>query len=437
MPGSARTFNNMKLASIAPMEPDSVRLRTHRITSALSNRSHRQARQPLSCRLPPKMAESEDSKHPAMAAFVTKHRTRLLERRRSSIIGYTKQNYDVILSSLDCERMEELKHAFIQKNHELNFEQFVQVVWKFMNVKKGQEALVISSLLQLFEDIDINDDKKMQWTEFSDFLADKQRHSSDQEADLEKYEIDNFTKPFANRGANIQQLKYSQFYDIIAILLIKSKQITLFNHQKTEIINIIKGHSNHIICCEFLDGFQGIEFPRNILNDLNHNMGSKDKKSKDGNHRLRNMQVIIATSGLDEVINVWLITSQKKKPLRLRTISVNSVHNLIHWNHKRNMFVTADMDFNVNIWDNKLQNIIWQRKHHTNTIVDILLPNRTHTVITASLDATVVAYDLNYEKVKYVLGTHKRGLISMAYKDSLNILVTAAAEHSWYNFVYI
>ena len=247
----------------------------------------------------------------------------------------------------------------------------MQVVWKFMNVKKGQEALVISSLLQLFEDIDINDDKKMQWNEFSDFLADKQRHSSDQEADLEKYEIDNFKKPFANRGggSSIQQLKYSKFYDLIAILMVGSKQITIFNHQKTEIVNTIKGHRNHIICCEFLDGWQGIEFPRNMLNDLNH----KELKTKK-NDKYKNMQLIVATSGLDEQINIWLITC-KKKPMRLKAISVNIVHNLIQWNQKRNLFVTSDMNLNVNIWDNKLQNIVWQRKHHSNTIVDILLPN--------------------------------------------------------------
>ena len=59
----------------------------------------------------------------------------------------------------------------------------------------------------------------------------------------------------------------------------------------------------------------------------------------------------------------------------------------------------------------------------------------TSTIITASLDTTVVAYDLNYQKIKFILTTHKRGLISMAYKESYNILVTAAAEHSWYNLL--
>ena len=430
IPTSARIFNNMRLSRLSDIEIDSFRATSSKIRSSLSNISNRKLRKPLSSRLPPKKVHHQSSKKLNEETIDNEERKRRKRRRRrsSEFKGLynnnnnndSKQTYDVILSKLDCERMEELKDAFTIKNHELEFDEFVKVVWKFMNVTEGEESLVISALLQLFEDIDINDDKKMQWSEFSDFLAESQRHSSDQEAHLEKYEIDNFKKPFKVRGGTqIHQLKYSKYYDLIAILMVNSKQITIFNHEKTEIINTIRGHRNYIISCTFLDGFHGVQFASNIINDSNDSKNNKQ-------------QIIIATSGLDEFINIWLVTSsKKKKPIRLRQISVNIVHNILYWSNKRKILISADMNYNLNIWDSKLQTIIWQQNYHTNIIVDILLPNKTSLLLSASLDKTVVCFDLSSDRIKFTLNTHKRGLISIAYKSSLNMLVTAAAEHSY------
>lgn len=94
-------------------------------------------------------------------------------------------SYD-ILSSLDCHRMKEIRQAFIAANNELNVEQFIKVVWPFINLSHFESKyLAVAALITFFEDIDINDDKKMQWNEFTDFLATVQQHSTDEEAVLE------------------------------------------------------------------------------------------------------------------------------------------------------------------------------------------------------------------------------------------------------------
>eukprot|EP01083_Nonionella_stella_P017421 48750_1 len=405
LPLSARIFSQIRISEMGDF--------TWATSSpSPSPKMHRKSRTPLSTRLPPKMTELSSPQSPPLRVSTHRSHANLLDMRRSSLRNFSKQNHDVILSLLDCRRMEELRDAFMQKNHELEFEEFVAVVWKFMNVREGQEAVAMFALLQLFEDIDINDDKKMQWSEFSDFLSASQRHSRDSEEDLEKYEMDNFKKPFSLRsGTVIQQLQYSKAHDVIAILMVNSKQVTILNHQKSSIVNVVKGHRNYIISCVFLDGFNALTIAK------------KDSIDK---HKKRH--IILATSGLDEMIIIWLITSTKK-PTRLCNISVNCVHNILHWNHKRKLFVSGDMSHNLYIWDHKLQRIIWQNKHHSDVIVDILLPHKTSLLLSASMDATVVAFDLNAGRVKFKLNIHKRGLIAMAYKSELHSIVTAAAEH--------
>jgi len=318
--------------------------------------------------------------------------------------------------------MEELKTAFMDKNHELDLQDFVEVLWRYMDVAKGDEPRVIHALTELFEDIDINDDKKMQWSEFSDFLAASQRHARDSELELEKYEIDLMKKPFRFQGAtDIQQLTYSKMYDLIALLMVNSKRVTIFDHQRNEIVNQVEGHRNHIINCAFLDGFDGIPF-------AGRGHRSKDKED-DEQSSTKNIHIILATSGLDEVIIIWMVR-YGRPPVRLRTISVSNVHITLYWSNKRKLFVTADMKHTLYIWNSQIKDIVWQNHYHSDTIVDILLPFKTSIILSASLDSTVVAYDLTSDRVKFRVKVHKRGLIAMAYINSLHMLVTAAAEHS-------
>lgn len=338
----------------------------------------------------------------------------------------------MILSLLDVGRMEELKRAFVSKDHELSQKEFVSVVWSFLLVKPGEEGLVMNALTHLFRDIDINDDGKMQWSEFSDFLAASQRHSNDQEVALEKYEVDVSAKAFRfpTHGGDIQQLCYSKKYDLIAVLMHHSKEITIFDHQQNEVVNVVKGHRNHIVAMAFLDGFSGIAFPSNII----HSVGSSETKEK-----FKNKPIIVASSGLDETIIIWLVPcdSSRKRPQRLRTISMNAVHTTVYWSNKRKLLVTADTAHRLYIWDSKLRSVVWKKHYHTDSIVDILLPCKTSILLSASLDTTVIAYDLSSDRVKFRLKAHKRGLIAMAYIGSLHMLVTAAAEHSRYYILCI
>merc|ERR1719295_1332622 len=315
-----------------------------------------------------------------------------------------KQNHDVILNLLDCRKMEELRAAFLEKDHELDLKEFVEVLWQYINVPEGDEARVIHALTELFEDIDINDDKKMQWSEFSDFLAASERHARDSELELEKYEV-----------------------DLMALLMANSKVVIIFDHQRNEIVNRVSGHRNNIVSCAFLDGFHGIPFAgRGRLSEQQNHDDNEDGNGKD--HPNKDIHIIMATSGLDEVIVIWMV-KYGKPPVRLRTINVNCVHITMYWSNKRKILVTADMKHNLYIWNSKIKDIAWQNTYHKDTIVDILLPHKTSIILTASLDATVVAYDLTSDRVKFRVKVHQRGLISMAYITSLHILVTAAAEH--------
>ena len=139
-------------------------------------------------------------------------------------------------------------------------------------------------------------------------------------------------------------------------------------------------------------------------------------------------------TGLDETIVIWLVPcdSSRKRPQRLRTISVNDLHVTFYWSNKRKLLVTADTAHRLYIWDSKLRSVVWRKHYHSDSIVDILLPYKTSILLSASLDTTVIAYDLSSDRVKFRLKAHKRGLISLAYIGSLHMLVTAAAEHSWY-----
>jgi len=420
IPRSSRIFNEIKTSPLDTDPADDL------VAMPLTARSpssdcHRKKRVALSSRLPPPASKSSLSRKPRRAKTHRVHGHNDLEHRQCAAAAMV-QNHDVILSLLDCRKMEELRTAFMQKNHELDLADFVQVLWQYLNVTEGDEARVIHALTELFEDIDINDDQKMQWSEFSDFLAASQRHARDSEVDLEKYEVAE-EKPFRFQGAtDIQQLIYSKMYDLIALLMVNSLKVTVFDHRRNEIVNELRGHRNHIVSCAFLDGFDGIAFA---------GRGHRAKRVEDdgeGGPKHKDVRLIMATSGLDEVVIIWMVP-YRKKPVRLRTISVNCVQITMYWSNKRKLFVTADMKHTLFIWNSTLRDIVWENRLHSDSIVDILLPLKTSIILSASLDKTVVAYDLSSDRVKFRVTVHKRGLIAMAYISSLHMLVTAAAEH--------
>lgn len=138
-------------------------------------------------------------------------------------------------------------------------------------------------------------------------------------------------------------------------------------------------------------------------------------------------QCILATTALDETIMIWCITIYKI--YRIRILSLDRVHNCLFWSKDRQLLITSDTKYIVYIWDQNLRNIIWKNKYHTHQIVDILLPNKTSILFTASLDSSIVAYDLSNNAIKYKLSNHKRALVSMVYKHDFNNLITASSEH--------
>ena len=103
-----------------------------------------------------------------------------------------------VVSLLECHKMEEIRQAFINADDELSFEQFTNVVWPFITTNKDNisNEKIILALWELFQDIDINDDTQMQWSEFSDFLSASQQHSNDSHTDFHKYEFLVTRKPF-------------------------------------------------------------------------------------------------------------------------------------------------------------------------------------------------------------------------------------------------
>merc|ERR1719419_767210 len=88
--------------------------------------------------------------------------------------------------------------------------------------------------------------------------------------------------------------------------MVNSLKVTVFDHRRNEIVNELRGHRNHIVSCAFLDGFDGIAFA---------GRGHRAKRVEDdgeGGPKHKDVRLIMATSGLDEVVIIWMVPYRKK-----------------------------------------------------------------------------------------------------------------------------
>lgn len=77
-----------------------------------------------------------------------------------------------LLSRLENEKLSPLNHAFVQQINGIDKHLFIEIVESAIEVESGDRLDVVFGLDELFEDIDINGDGKMEWSEFTQYIID-------------------------------------------------------------------------------------------------------------------------------------------------------------------------------------------------------------------------------------------------------------------------
>lgn len=82
-----------------------------------------------------------------------------------------KIDADTLLATLDNEKMPSLEKAFNRHTSGIPMQRFVELIECAIVSEKTDRVDVIRGLIRLFEDIDINGDGNMEWSEFTQYVV--------------------------------------------------------------------------------------------------------------------------------------------------------------------------------------------------------------------------------------------------------------------------
>lgn len=98
---------------------------------------------------------------------------KILVNEFPKVLGRIPKNTPTyLLSKLDNEKLSPLNHAFVQEINGIDKHLFIEIVESAIEVESGDRLDIVFGLDELFEEIDINGDGKMEWSEFTQYIID-------------------------------------------------------------------------------------------------------------------------------------------------------------------------------------------------------------------------------------------------------------------------
>lgn len=160
----------------------------------------------------------------------------------------------ISINLLDYRKLSKIKKDFKLKKEGLQIHQFINIMLHHLPEIEDQVSLV-SSLNELFAEIDVNDDKHLEWDEFSNYIIEIGLAQKDQGF----VEIIKNYKPSEWRDTvkHDNDIEYSSFFSTTKHLLVTerdNKKFKIYNMKNGKFEREVKGHTGAIIsACHILE----------------------------------------------------------------------------------------------------------------------------------------------------------------------------------------
>jgi len=321
----------------------------------------------------------------------------------------------------------------------------------------NREQKLIRCLLQLFYEIDLNGNGILEWDEFTNFIIEKAtvlNNIKTKQDEIKSYTLSTTKLQFKaasvlksdevkSESASIQpkffnainKVLYIPDIDRVAFYQEGSDKIYFMNHES----GILNSKELTII-------------PKPLSVEL-----SSVKKEQDGTIKIEKKEAVIdrktiildmyyikdkkyqilLTSSNDGYVRGWRYTSNgfvlAMQPNNANESLEHHFKNDIYcleWDGVNELLYCGQKDGQINIWNLKTDTeSSLDRDSHNKVIMDMIAMPKLQFLASAALDGILILWDtLNYKK-KRVYKEHKRGIVSLAFNESLILLFSGGFDH--------
>eukprot|EP01116_Phalansterium_solitarium_P010330 TRINITY_DN2500_c0_g1_i5.p1 TRINITY_DN2500_c0_g1~~TRINITY_DN2500_c0_g1_i5.p1 ORF type:complete len:638 (-),score=220.96 TRINITY_DN2500_c0_g1_i5:18-1931(-) len=299
-----------------------------------------------------------------------------------------------LLMEIDYDHIVDVKKAFFAAGGGVTVTQFVRIMKQVIPHKTSSEAEVVARLTDLFKEIDVDGDHEMTWDEFTNFVIKRGVEPIDSTATVKRYQ--EMRPHFPVTFNSLAKLNY---YGAIDKLVVcdnnKDRVIKLY---KPETVNLqteyslfkeLRGHTGTVLNSAYIDSKR-----------------------------------FLVTSALDSTMALWDVDAN----YRCRhMIQSGYAQMAMTWNTQYETLFSLDTRGCVMIWKPEK----WKEKQrfrgHTDMGTDLLFIPNSPLLCTASLDSTIIIWDVNVGKQRQLEG-HINGVFSLAYSLEHRFLFSAGSD---------
>ena len=338
-----------------------------------------------------------------------------------------------------------LKNEFEKKNGSITKMEFIQILkMQLFNWRpnlKNREQKLIRCLNILFDEIDINGNKILEWEEFTNYIIDKANVMSTM-----KLKNDVFEK---YKKSSVQ-FESTKFGEIAKCIYIKKLGIIAFFEHNRDIIH-------------FADVKTGKILPNILTIQIsNSNQRSKNSKKTPIFSKIAKRAMLLDIISIEYNSNTFLIASSNDGGIRFfiykktfeiyndgsifdKEIIYSKAQRIIAWDPINEILFSGERNGTINIYDKRNEPQLKKLgisskssqyekkipKAHSECITVLLPIIKLQFLASAGMDRKIILWDIikNTKRREYK-NYHKKAITTLDYNENLVVLVSGGIDHT-------
>lgn len=321
----------------------------------------------------------------------------------------------------------------------------------------NREPKLIRCLLELYDEIDLNGNGILEWDEFTNFIIEKAtvlNNIKTKQDEIKSYTLSN-TKIQVKSASIIKQEEGKADISVVqpkmftsinkAIYIPDIDRLAFYQEGSDEIY--FMNHDSGVLNSKKL-----VIVPKPLSVEL-----SSVKKEADGTIKIEKKEAVIdrktiildmlyikdkkyqvlLTSSNDGYVRGWRYTSngfvlafQPNNPNETLEHHFKNDIYCLEWDGVNELLYCGQKDGQINIWNLKTDTeTSLEKDSHTKVIMDMIAMPKLQFLVSAALDGNLILWDTLHYKKKRVYKEHKRGIVSLAFNESLILLFSGGFDH--------
>ncbi|OMJ89930.1 hypothetical protein SteCoe_7819 [Stentor coeruleus] len=323
------------------------------------------------------------------------------ESHEEPLVHYKgKYSAERLMMMLDKEKLEALEEEFNDHPDGIELHNFVWLMKCAMTVAPEEKAELVLGLYYLFQEIDINGDEHMEWSEFTQYIIDavmgQQNKEKSEEKELSPSEIMEMAHSHKSRryqlsklidrsfhGSFLRQANFHSNLDLVSVVEMGGQSVKFFNVQSEVKFQITPQYANN--------GF--------VLSVA-----------------YSEREYLLVIAGSDRV----LYTYEKENSYfrHARDFKTDFTHLSIWYIEEQKSWISACDDHNLRQWNMRTGELLFCFMGHDEIILDVVEIINPLCIASASLDGIILLWDLADQKnIGSLSGKHSRGVRSIDYSS--------------------